>query len=815
MRTILIILFLGLSLASSAKSVTIKVVDQPASSVFRHLMEQTGKNFVYPSELLKDMRVSIDVRNVSLKKALTLIFDGKGIEYKIKGNNVVLKRAITKKPTRALTTRIPDPILNTTPDTSDIRTLDEVVVVSRLEKPETETAEIGARKITSEEIRSIPTLFGEADVIKAIRTLPGITEGAEGMAGMYVHGGNADENLYMLDNIPLYQVNHFAGLFSAFNPEIIRHIDFYKSSFPAKYDGRLSSFLDVRLLNGNREGHHGSAKLGLTSGSFNISGPIGKNTTYLAGIRRSWYDVLTIPLMAIINSTEDWKTRFAYHFMDLNAKVSHRFSNRANGFISVYYGDDLLQTGSEDKDYVANGWMEKDKYDMQWGNILAQAGLNYRINHNLTTELTAAYTRYFTKLKHDDTYTYRIIDDTSSYSRNIIKTDNHIDDWIIRGDFLYLPNQNSKVRFGAGYTLHSFLPARTLRKYEIDNTMETSIDSTSVYHASEINAYIEDDLSISPNFRANIGLHGSLFHIDGKLRYGVSPRVSLSWNPMRDIAFKGAYSRTTQYVHQMTESYLSLPTDQWIPVTGRFKPQTADKISFGSYWHSQEHNLSVSLEAYYKWMHNLLDFCDEYYLNPPANIWDARLTSGKGSSKGLDIRIEKSFGNLTGQVCYSLAWADRTFKEKNGGAPYPAKFDNRHTITATLNWKPNSKVTLNALWTGHSGNRFTLLTQVWNLPDFDNNGYFDDFVPLKTGINNYRLPFYHRLDLSCTVRNRRGYWDFSIYNAYCHLNTIAIYRGHRDVVEMTDAGYFSTSKPVFQKIKFLPIIPSISYTWEF
>lgn len=276
-RYVIIILFsVFATISMVAQNVTIRAVNQPASAVFRTLVEQTGRNFVYASDLLADMKVSVNAKNKPLKKVLDEIFKGTDIEYKIKGNNVILKRKSSKakpinvneKPKMDTSIDIASPDINST-------MLDEVVVVSRLEAPAVETAEIGAKKITAEEVRNTPALLGEADVIKALQMQPGVTEGTEGMAGMYVHGGNADENLYMLDNVPLYQVNHFAGLFSAFNTDIIRYIDFFKSSMPAKYDGRLSSFMDVRLQNGGTDGHHGSARLGLTSGAFNISGPIG------------------------------------------------------------------------------------------------------------------------------------------------------------------------------------------------------------------------------------------------------------------------------------------------------------------------------------------------------------------------------------------------------------------------------------------------------------------------------------------------------------------------------------------------------------
>lgn len=810
MRKVALILFVCLSLSAFAQKVTLHAVNQPAAAVFRSLVEQTGKNFVYSSELLKDITVSVNAKNKPLKKVLDEIFVNTDIEYNITGNNVILtRRKKEPKPKHVSAPQIHH--------IDSITMLDEIVVISRLEAPAVETAEIGAKKITADEVRNSPVLFGEPDVIKALHTLPGVSEGTEGMAGMHVHGGNADENLYMLDNVPLYQVNHFAGLFSAFNTEIIRNIDFFKSSLPAKYDGRLSSFMDVRLQNGNLEGHHGSARLGLTSGSFNITGPIGKNTSYLVGIRRSWYDVLTIPGLAIINSYEEEKTTLNYYFMDLNAKIAHRFSNKATGTVSVYFGDDKLKSGTKDSDFDGDfsGSVEDDKYNFHWGNFFAQANLNYRISPELSAEFTSAYTRFFSSMQHHDLFKEG---NQNSFIKmeGRMKTNNNINDWIFRGDFYWQPNENSRVRFGGNYVRHSFLPSRTIRISVVDDTRFESRDSTWAYGANEVNAYIEDDWRITERFRVNAGMHASLFNIERKVHYGISPRLSLSYRPIENVAVKTAYSRTTQYVHQLSHTYLSLPTDQWIPITGKFKPQTADKIAIGTYFQFSGNKYALSIEGYYKWMHNLLDYADEYYLQPPMEMWNAQLTQGSGTAKGIDFNIEKTYGKITGHVSYSLAWADRTFAEKNGGHTFPARFDNRHKINVLANWNINEKVMLNASWTGHSGNRFTFLPQMWETPPFDvGNFTTGGEAPLRTSINNYQLPFYHRLDLSCTVKNRRGYWTFSVYNAYCHVNTIAIKRGHKEVHEITPNGYVGHSEPIFQKVKLLPIIPSISYTWQF
>lgn len=802
-RAVSILMLLLLPLLLAAQRVSIHAVDSPASVVFRQLIEQTGKNFVYSSDVLQGLRVTISAHNKPLKQVLAEMFRDTGIEFKIKGNNVILKRGKKKrKESRAPREKIRTAPADTLLERESV--LREVVVLSRLDGPAVSTSDIGATKLTAEDFLSTPALFGENDVIKTLQLQPGIVAGTDGLAGMNVHGGNADQNLWMLDNVPLYQVNHFAGLFSAFNPEAVRYIDFFKSSIPAKYEGRLSSYLDVRTKSGSREGHHGTIKIGLTSAAFNIDGPIARKTTYSVAMRRSFYELLSIPLVAIMNSSDtNYKTRFHYSFTDLNAKITHRFSADATAFASFYFGNDLLKVGSREIDIFSMNYREESSYGtFHWGNLLAQAGLNYRLRPSLTMELTAAYTHYFSRMKNSWDARENSADSTL-YSSSHNSVDVNIHDGILRGDFDWRPNDSNRVRFGGGYTFHSFLPMRADRRYTTGSTGMILRDSTRRYSANEMNLYIEDDLHLGERLRANAGLHLSVFGIDGKTHFGWAPRLSVNYSPAENWAVKGAYARTNQYVYQLTESYLSLPTDQWVPITGDFKPLTADKVSLGGYWQSESDDYAASVEGYFKSMHNLIEYRDEYYLRPPGSPWNSQLCSGKGSAKGLDFYFEKRTGRFTGRVSYSLAWANRTFADKNGGKTFPARFDNRHTINILLNWHVNDKVSLNAAWIGHSGNRITLHTQVWESPHSD-YVYSGEEIPLQAPLNNYRLPFYHRLDLACVVKNRRGYWTFSLYNAYCHLNTIGVRRA-----------YDRDNRPVFQKVKLLPVIPSISYTWQF
>lgn len=812
-KIIFFILFVTLcSLEGYSQRVTIAVNNQPAAKVFREIMTQTGMNFVYSSDILRDLKVSIKVNDLPLKTVLDEIFVETDITYKIKGKNVILKKEKKKKILKQK--KIPA-IKKISSDTTISKVLKEVIIFP--ENSNVETPKVGFSRISAESIRNTPTLFGERDIIRTLHTQPGVTEGMEGMAGMYVDGGNLDENQYLLDGIPIYQANHFGGLFSAFNTDIIHDADFYKTSVPAKFNGRLSSYTDVKLMPGNKKGHHGSARLGLTSGAFNISGPIGNKTTYLVGIRRSWYDVLTLPIMAIINSSQkDSKSQFNYYFTDLNAKIQHDFNPDLSGSLIFYYSNDHLMAGSkEETEYDGKIKYDKTRANLIWGNLVVQTGINYHISSTLSSEFTLAFNNNFSKI-NSKFNRWKIFDNNFIEDNNETNSRNNIKDLIVKGDWEWIPQNNLRIGFGVGYTFHTFLPNRITKLYEFKESLTLFKDSTNYVPAHEGKVYFDLNWETSSKFKLNIGINGGWFNIQNKNYMDLSPRVSINYMPVQNFAIKGAYSHTVQYIHQLTRSYLALPTDQWIPVNGVFKPSTADKMAIGVYWNSNNRGYEISLEGYYKKMNNLIDYKDEYYLYPLLEMWNGQLTEGSGRARGIDFKVEKKMGKITGYISYSLAWADRLFKEKNGGKRFPSRFDNRHTINIVMNWKINEKISLNAAWVGHSGNRFTFMQQSFDIPSDITGSWWDWGYPLKTKLNNYSLPFYHRLDLSCSVRNKKGYWNFSLYNAYCHMNTIAIIRSsefNRGIYQDNPESYGSI--PVFKKLKLFPIIPSISYTWEF
>lgn len=807
-----------LSAECAAQNVTVKSQGRDASSVFAEIMHQSGKNFIYSSDILKGVKVKVNAKNEPLEKVLQKMFKGTGITYRIIGNNILLTKALSKRPSRPkVKISDADPRLHDS-DSIKVGMLRNIDVIgSKNQTLSMISSQVGALNISRDAIARTPVIFGESDLIKTLQLEPGISSGVEGLAGMYVHGGNVDENMYMLDNIPLYQVNHLGGLFSAFNTEAVKNVDFYKSSFPAKFDGRLSSFLDVYTREGSADRLKGSVKLGLTSGSFQIEGPLGsKKTTFSVAMRRSWLDIITWPACAIINAThkaDDEDMIFGYAFTDLNAKITHHFNDRSRLYGVLYYGEDYLRSGTLSHAH-SGGFYNKQLAKLKWGNIMASAGWIYDITPDLRARAAVAYSRYHSMVQNRQLYEYYDEDDVkTSFTDNTMRTNNHISDYIVRSDFEWRSSFSNTLSFGAGFTFHHFTPLQNKKTLLTETYNGVMIDNSPDYNAGEWNFYAGDDFSLNDNMSLSAGLHYSLFNITGKTKQGLSPRLSLRY-ATGNVAIKAAYSRTVQYVHQLSSSAIALPTDQWVPIAGNQKTQTADKTALGIYW-KPLNLLTVSVEGYLKWLHNILDYKDEYYLLPANARWDEKLAEGKGFAKGIDFKVSKEFGNLTGHVAYSLLWADRQFANRNGGRKYPARYDNRHKINVMLCWKFNDRWEAAASWTGMSGNRITLPVQMWQDPGLA-PWHYD--MTLKTEVNNYRLPFYHRLDISFTRHTSRGYWTFGLYNAYCHMNVIGVRLDYSDYdydIIQTPNGQQTTIKPVFQKIKLLPTIPSVSYTWLF
>lgn len=874
------------------RMVTLNMQKASVREILDEIQKQTGVTFSYESSLLSGLqKTTFRADDEALTDCLTRLFANLPVVYKMTGNVVVLKRKPKQvtvsgfvRDKRSAESLIGASVyeahsrvgtasnnfgffsLTLPPGNITIRSsyigytshqhilnglerdtvltielepsasLEEVVITGQSnDKQSVLSTQMGALEINQQTIRSTPVMFGEADIIKTLQLTPGVSAGTEGTAGMYVRGGNVDENLFLIDGNPVYQINHIGGIFSAFNPEAISGMDFFKSGFPSRYGGRLSSVVDVHTKEGNMKEYHGSASIGLISGNLNFEGPIIKDrTSFNIGLRRTWLDVLSAPAVAIANKItkkDGTRLRARYAFHDLNLKVNHIFNDRSRMYLSLYNGNDVLKGGSTDfpDQDSDNNYNYDSDVSLRWGNIMATAGWTYVFNNRLFGKVSGVFTRYHSRLRnteHDVVGNEGDEDYSDSFREN--ETNTGITDFGLRTSFDYLPASAHHIRFGGDYLVHRFHPEYN-RSVAYEKNEETSIEigqefANDLLWGHEAGVYAEDDWTLSSAVRLNAGLRFSLFNVQGKTYTGLEPRVSLRWLLDDNLSFKASYSRMNQYVHLISNSFISLPTDAWMPVTRKLKPLISDQVSAGFYYNlNKEYNFSV--EGYYKTLDNLLEYRDGHTFTPSFVNWEDKLTAGEGRSYGAEFMVRKETGRTTGWVGYGLSWSDRQFDELNQGARYPARFDNRHKLNIVVMHKISPKVELSAAWSYASGNHVTLSLENYyengtGSPTNNDNHYMDasESIDYYEGRNNYQLPAYHRLDLGIKIyrpkkKGRMGIWTVSIYNVYSRMNPFMIYKSDKTVPDPGSS--YGKNVPVFKTIGIMPIIPSISYTYKF
>lgn len=823
MRGIVLFFFclgiMNLQAQEAEKGFSFTFKQKDLKEIIREIEKQSEYSFVYSETLNLSVKRNLTIKNKSIFDVLSAVFEKTDIEWKISGKHIILRKkenVVEEKKEAGF---------------GSSQKLEEVIITGNSKAQQlVESSQMGTLALTQMEIKNIPTIFGEADVIKAIQTQPGVSAGTEALAGMYVRGGIGDDNLFILDGNPLYQVNHLGGLFSIFNTEAINDVTFYKSSFPARYGGRLSSVLDVRTKDGNLEEYHGSAMLGLTSGNLNINGPIFKGKTgFNLSVRRSWFELLSVPGIWYLNKRDEADgigKIGAYAFTDLNFKVNHHFSPKSKLYLNVYYGNDYLKFGNKQfSPGNEKSYQNKQETRLNWGNMLLSTGWNYQFNERLYLDASLYHIRYASNisyLTHDESGD--LAWDTYEKTIGKSRTENGINDTGIRFNFNYYPNKNHRINFGVNAIYHYFRPEYH-RNYTLKNSEESEFESAKEkVYANELGVYAEDEWKISSRISLNAGLRFGMFHIDDQQHTTLEPRITSRWLIHPDFSLKLSYSRMYQYVQQISGNYISLPSDYWMPIFGEFKPLKSDQFSAGLYYNLGD-NYSISLEGYYKQMDNLLEYKENYDVFSRSVSWKEKLTSGEGRSYGTDILITKERGRLTGYLGYGLMWADRRFEEINGGKTYPAKYDNRHKINLVVNYKLNENVEVNGSWTFMTGNRLTLAFDHYQ--DLEQAGFPSGLAPLDPyknwigleyfeGKNNYRLPAYHRLDLGINfyrpkANNRMGIWSISLYNAYSRMNPIAVTKDWYH-----DYPYSGSSiNSYYQTVSLLPIIPSVSYTYKF
>ena len=696
--------------------------------------------------------------------------------------------------------------------------LGEVVVEASRATVSARSPQMSVVELPVQQIKSIPTLFGEADVLKAIQLLPGVQNGSEGSAGMYVRGGGPDENLLLLDGVPVYNVNHMLGFFSVFNPDALKNVTLYKGSFPAHFGGRLSSVVDIRMKEGDMQQYHGNVSVGLISSKLNFEGPIVKDKlSFNLSFRRTYGDLLIKPALWIARRTDNdmSKLKAGYYFYDFNGKLNWKISDKDRLYLSFYSGDDAIYFGVKYRDYAYNDVQYTDNMGLnwKWGNKVSALRWNHVMSQQLFMDASVNYTQYRHNLGME-------IKEEASYPnyQNVIFNaynmayKSGINDLTAKVDFDYTPLPNHEIRFGGSYTYHQFRPeVQSLKITSGEFDVDTIVGSSNVF-AHETALYAEDNMTLGDIFRLNAGVHYSTFTVEGKTYQSVQPRLSTSVMLASNLSLKAGYAYMTQYVHLLSNSSLSLPTDLWVPVTKKIVPMNAHQVSLGVFYELPQ-LFDISLEGYYKTMDNLLEYKDGASFFGSSETWENKVCLGKGWAYGVEFLVQRSFGKTTGWVGYTWSHAKRQFDREgmtiNEGKVFPAKYDRRHDLSITVQHKFSDRFDLSGTWVFSSGNCGTLGTQIYEgLPDWD-------YIPYIQALerNNFRMANYHRLDVSMNFHKQKKHgvrtWNLSVYNAYNHNNPFLVY---------TSYGFDENThqeKKVLMQASLFPIIPSVSYSFKF
>ena len=679
-------------------------------------------------------------------------------------------------------------------------TLDSSYVTAVKEKMRN-TTQTGLVRMDGEKLRSGVAVFGSPDIIKQLQILPGVAAGNELSSGLFVHGGDGNDNLFLLDGVPLYNITHFGGLFSSFNTDVVENLDFYKSGFPARYGGRLSSVVDVETSEGDMQRYHGNFSLGMIDGRIHVEGPIVKDrTSFNFGLRRSWMDVVTVPALAYANwkNHNDPKVNGGYNMMDLNARITHIFSpsNKLNA--SFYWGRDKLHAGLDLPETDTGISLD---VGTTWGTLTGNVAWEYDFSKALRSKLMG----YYSRSGSDIGYGFDVVSKMEQGTLDVSMSDHNkcnVIDGGVKYDFDWFPNASHHVRFGASTILHHYKVSRDYEQSQRMPGMDPVNDTDSKgeqYGAFEPALYCEDEIFLTYNLTLNAGLRTSLFATKALTWGRVEPRAALKWLIDKDICAKLSYTRMSQYSHLVSAMYIDLPTNSWMPSTWGAGPMMSDQVAGGLYFTPGP--FVINLEGWYKTMGNMLAYNGANAFYPPLVNWEKSFTSGSGKSYGMELEATFRKPVIELSLYYTLSWSWRQF-DAYYPFPFPDRNDNRHKINIVGTWRPKQGISLYWNWNYHSGNRITLPTHVVNYGT-------NTSAMLYQSPYNASLPDYHRLDVgadfSRTLSNGRVLsMNISIYNVYNHLNASFA------MLDTDEKGNY-----IGMAYGLVPIIPTISVGYKF
>lgn len=682
-------------------------------------------------------------------------------------------------------------------------TLNTVTVSSTKRENNVKTAQLGKIDLSVSTIKSLPAVFGEVDILKSLQLLPGVRNAGEGNAGFYVRGGGPDQNLIMLDDAVVYNTGHLFGFFSVFNSDAIKNLSLIKGGMPAQYGGRLSSVIDIAMKDGNMNKTEIDAGIGLIASRFAIQGPIKKNVaSYIISARRTYVDALIKPFIGKTNSFYG----SGYYFYDLNAKINYQFSDKDRIYLSGYFGRDNFKFNNTRRSFTTS---------IPWGNSTATFRWNHVFNKKLFSNTSLVYNDYQ-------------FDFNGSQNNFLFKLSSGIKDVNAKTDFDFFANPEHKLKFGAQYTFHTFIPSIATGSQD---TVQFSPNNTQKKYANEFAFYLQDDWEITKNIKLNYGIRysqfqqvgeytaysldangnkiDSIFYASGKIvkSYGgFEPRTTIRISINENSSFKAGVTRNIQYIHLVSNAGTTLPTDIWVPSTLRVKPQIGWQYAAGYFRNFKNNAYTTSLELYYKTMQNQIEYKEGYTPNTIADPEES-FVFGKGWSYGAELFINKQKGNFTGWIGYTLSWTWRKFPELNNGEKYPGKYDRRHDLSVVGIYKLNAKWQFSSVFVFGTGNAISLPERFYFVGGVLTQEY--------SRINAYRVQPYHRLDVAATYtpqqKKKRKYtsnWVFSIYNLYSRLNPYFYYFD-----QQTDEN--GTTTITGKKVSLFPVIPSVTWNIKF
>lgn len=681
----------------------------------------------------------------------------------------------------------------------------EVVVSAEKEDENITSAEMGVDKINMKDIENIPVLFGEKDILKTVQLLPGVKPAGEGNAGFYVRGGSADQNLILLDEAPVYNASHLLGFFSVFNSDALKDVKLYKGAAPAEFGGRLSSVMDIQMKDGNSKQFSGTGGIGLISSKLTLEGPIVKDKgSFIVSGRRTYADIFLR-----LSNNENAQNSTLY-FYDLNLKANYKLGAKDRIFASGYFGRDKFGFA--------------DQFGFDWGNATGTMRWNHLYSDKLFGNLSVIFSNYNYKIKFGS-------------GEETFQIGSEIQDINIKKDFDYYLNSNNTLKFGMNGIYHTFRPG----EIETGSDIGFTLNDVQERYSFESAAYLQNEQKIKKRWTLIYGLRysnftqigpGDIFSYDNEGQvndttvygdwekvvtyHGLAPRFSFSFLLNEKSSIKGSAGRSYQYLHLLSNSSASQPTDVWVPSSNNIKPQIADQFSLGYYRNFFDNMLEFSGEVYYKTMQNVIDYRDgaEVTLNPTV---EGELLYGIGRAYGIELLLKKRKGRFTGWLTYTLSRSERQFDQINSGEWFAARQDRTHDVSIVGMYNLTERLTVSGTWVFYTGNAVTLPTAKYIIDGQVVNYYSER--------NGYRMPNYHRADLGLTWYNEKykivtdaetgeeskvekrfqSNWNFSIYNLYARENAYSI-----SFQENEDTGETQAVQ-----IALFKIVPSISFNFTF